>query len=73
MKLKYGLTKRQLEAFNYIKSYIHKHGYSPSYHEIMMANNYKSKSAIHQIVNNLEKRKWLKKIPGTARSLTLAA
>lgn len=70
--MKYGLTKRQLDAFNFIKSYIENNGYSPSYHEIMVAGNFSTRSAIHAIINNLEKRKWLKRIPGTARSLTVA-
>ena len=67
--MEYGLTKRQLEIFKFIKLYIRKHGYSPSYAEIAVANNCKARSHIHKVIRQLEQRKWVISIPGTARSI----
>ena len=67
--MEYGLTKRQLQIFKFVKSYIKKHSYSPSYEEIAVANNVKSRSHIHKVVKQLEQRKWVISIPGTARSI----
>jgi len=69
--MQYGLTKKQQQVFNYIKSYIKKHGYSPSYNEIAEANNMKTRSHVHQIISNLEKRKWIARIPAAARSIKI--
>lgn len=57
--------------FKFIESYIRKHGYSPSYTEIAEANNMRTRSHVHQFITNLEKRKWIKRIPGTARSIEI--
>lgn len=69
--MKYGLTEKHSKVFNWIKSYINKHGYAPSYQEIMVAHNMKTRSHVHKIINNLEKRKWITRIPATARSITI--
>lgn len=69
--MKYGLTPRHSKIYNWIKSYIKKHGYAPSYQEIMVAHKMKTRSHVHKIITNLEKRKWIARIPGTARSLTI--
>lgn len=68
---KYGLTPRQQKVYVFIKSYITKNGYSPSYSEIAEANNMKTRSHVNQIIVNLEKRKWITRIRGTARSIEI--
>ncbi len=67
----YGLTKRQLEVFKYIKNYIAKKKISPSFEEIKVAVGLKSKSGIHQIVLQLETRKWITKLRGKNRSIQI--
>ena len=69
--MKYGLTEKQRKVFNWIKSYIKKHGYAPSYTEIMVAHNMKTRSHAHKIITQLQERKWIAKIPATARSITI--
>lgn len=68
---RYGLTPRQQKVYAFIKSYITKNGYSPSYAEIAEANDMKTRSHVNQIIKNIEKRKWITRIPGTARSIEI--
>ena len=37
--IKFGITPKQKKVYDFIKSYIKKHKYSPSYDEIREANN----------------------------------
>jgi SOS-response transcriptional repressor LexA len=69
--MKYGLTPVQTKVFKWIKSYITKNSYAPSYQEIMVAHKLSSRSHVNRIIVNLEKRKWIARIPGTARSITI--
>jgi SOS-response transcriptional repressor LexA len=64
-------TKKQKELLNYIEDFIDKHGYSPSYREIMVALNYSSVATVALHVNNLIKRGHLKKREHSARSLAV--
>jgi len=64
-------TKKQKELLNYIEEFIDKHGYSPSYREIMSALNYNSVATVSLHVNNLIKRGHLKKRDHSARSLVV--
>ncbi len=69
--MQYGLTPRQTQVFKFIKSYISKKGYSPSYEEIAKANNMKTKSHVSQIIVKLEQRQWITRIPNTSRSINI--
>jgi SOS-response transcriptional repressor LexA len=64
-------TKKQKELLNFIEDFIEKHGYSPSYREIMVALNYSSVATVALHVNNLIKRGHLKKRDHSARSLAV--
>lgn len=64
-------TKKQKELLNYTEDFIDKHGYSPSYREIMVALNYNSVATVALHVNNLIKRGHLKKRDHSARSLAM--
>tara|TARA_B100000780_G_C21048641_1_gene421003 strand:+ start:633 stop:851 length:219 start_codon:yes stop_codon:yes gene_type:complete len=67
----YGLTQKQLKLFKFIKSYIAKNTVSPSYDEMRVAVHLKSKNSINKYVSQLEDRKWIKKLPGKARSIQI--
>ena len=67
----YGLTAKQLKLFKFIKNYIAKKNISPSYDEMKVAVGLKSKNSINKRVNQLEDRKWIKKLPGKARSIQI--
>jgi repressor LexA len=62
-------TKKQKELLTYIEQFIAEHGYSPSYREIMSAQNYNSVATVALHVNNLIKRGHLQKRENSARSL----
>lgn len=66
-------TKKQKELLNFIEDFIDKHGYSPSYREIMKALNYTSVATVSLHVNNLIKRGHLKKRDHSARSLEVVS
>lgn len=62
-------TKKQKELLSFIESFINEHGYSPSYREIMNAQQYNSVATVALHVNNLIKRGHLRKRENSARSL----
>jgi repressor LexA len=70
--MQYGLTEKQLKLFKFIKSYIAKKNISPSYDEMKMAINLKSKNSVYEYVKQLVERGWLKNLKGKARSLRIA-
>ena len=55
------MTRKQSELLKYITAYIQKNDFSPSYDEMKVAVNLKSKSGIHRLVEALEKQKKNKK------------
>jgi len=69
--MKYGLSPRQKIVFDYIKSYMKKQPVAPSYEEMMIATGYKSKSAVFNIIKQLEERKWITRLPGKNRSIRI--
>lgn len=64
-------TKKQKELLGFIENFINEHGYSPSYREIMVGQNYTSVATVALHVNNLIKRGHLQKRDKSARSLEL--
>lgn len=66
-------TKKQHETLAFIREFIEKHGYSPSYREIMKGCNYTSVATVALHVNNLIKRGHIVKRDKSARSLELVA
>lgn len=67
MKIK--LTKKQALIIEFISDYTGSHGVSPTYREIMTALGLSSVSAVAEHIDNLVKKRALKKVPGAARSL----
>lgn len=65
----YGLTSRQLSLLNYIASYIKTHEIPPSFDEMKDAIELKSKSGVHRLVNSLEERGFIMRLPNRARSI----
>lgn len=62
-------TKRQKELLSYIDSFIARHGFSPSYREIMKGCGYRSVATVALHIDNLIKRGHLIKRDHSARSL----
>jgi repressor LexA len=63
------LTKKQHELLLFIEEYLKKDQISPSFEEMKIALNLKSKSGIHRLVSALEERGFIRKLANKARAL----
>lgn len=68
-----GLTRRQLQAYRFIESYIREHGCSPSFDEIRGGLGMKSKAPVHNMVKRMVERGFVTTLPGRSRSIALTA
>jgi DNA-binding MarR family transcriptional regulator len=66
-----GLTRRQMELLAYIRGYVGKHGYAPSFEEMKQAIGLASKSGIHRMIKALEERGYVTSLYNKARSIEL--
>lgn len=66
-------TKKQRELLAFIDDFIKRHGYSPSYREIMTGLGYTSVATVSLHVNSLIQRGHLQKRDRSARSLEVVA
>lgn len=62
-------TKKQQELLVFVDDFIRRHGYSPSYREIMKSLGYNSVATVSLHINNLIKRGHMIKRDHSARSL----
>ena len=63
------LTKRQKQIFDFIKLYIKKHGYSPTFEEIKRRLKVNALSGIHQHINTLIDKGYLMRDKNATRGL----
>ena len=63
------LTKKQYQLLMFIDSRLKVVGISPSFEEMKMALNLKSKSGIHRLITGLEERGFIRRLPYRARAL----
>ncbi len=63
------LTKKQKNLLLFINKKLRSTGVSPSYEEMKMSLNLKSKSGIHRLINALEERGFIKRLAHKARAL----
>ncbi len=63
------LTKKQHELLQFINDRIMTTGVSPSFDEMKVALELRSKSGIHRLITALEERGFLKRLPNRARAL----
>lgn len=64
-------TPRQKQAYDFIRSFIDKEGYGPSYQEIQEGLGLGSKSGVHRLVEGLEQRGLIVRRPRLKRSIAL--
>lgn len=64
-------TPRQKQAYDFIRSFIDKEGYGPSYQEIQEGLGLSSKSEVHRLVYALRERGLIELIPNRARCISL--
>ena len=63
------LTKKQKNLLIFINEKLKRTGISPSYDEMRVSLNLKSKSGIHRLISALEDRGFIKRLPHKARAL----
>lgn len=65
------LTKIQKEIYDFIQSFLKKHGYAPSMEEIAKHFGYNSLATVHKHLTHLEEKKMLSRQPNRSRSIEL--
>ncbi|MEI6486354.1 MAG: transcriptional repressor LexA [Sphingomonadales bacterium] len=63
------LTRKQQELLIFIDERLKSDGVSPSFEEMKEALNLKSKSGVHRLINALEERSFIRRLPNRARAL----
>ena len=63
------LTKKQKNLLLFINKKLRSSGVSPSYEEMKLSLNLKSKSGIHRLISALEERGFIRRLPHKARAL----
>ena len=63
------LTPKQHELLCFIHHRLEETGVSPSFEEMKEALDLKSKSGIHRLINALEERQFIRRLPNRARAL----
>ena len=69
--MKYTLTKKQQECFDFLKQYIEDHKIAPSYRDIVRGTKIGSTSGVHAALNIIEKKGWIKRLPGSTRAINI--
>lgn len=65
------LTKKQYKLFTFLKSYAKKHKVMPSFEEMMVHMNKKSKSGIFEMLGYIELKGYIVKHPFKARAIQI--
>ena len=65
------LTKRQLQLYNFLKVHFKKNKIMPSFDEILLFMNMKSKAQAFQMLGYLEYKGYIKRNPHRARSIEI--
>ena len=63
------LTAKQHELLRFIHDRLGKTGVSPSFDEMRVALDLKSKSGVHRLISALEERQFIRRLPNRARAL----
>ena len=71
MKNRIPMTPVMLNLLNFIKKYVKKNKYYPTFQEMCEGLNYRSKNSITVLINKLAKRNEVKKINGYRRNIEL--
>ncbi len=66
-----ALTKRQKEILDYLNEYYEDHGYSPSFEEIARHFRFSSLATVHEHLENLQRKGYIRKSYNESRSIEL--
>jgi repressor LexA len=65
------LTSRQKQMLDYIKWYSAEHGFCPTFAEMMVALRITSKSQVYYLLEGLEERGHIRRIPNRSRAIEI--
>ena len=65
------LTKKQLDLLEFIHKRVQRDGVPPSFDEMKLALDLKSKSGIHRLITALEERGFIRRLPHRARAVEI--
>lgn len=65
------LTKRQKEILDFLRAFLEEHGYAPSYEEIARHFAYGSLATVHEHLENLQRKGYIRKSYNESRSIEL--
>ena len=66
-----ALTKRQKEILDYLQGYLEENGYAPSFEEIAQRFSYSSLATVHEHLENLKQKGYIRKDYNASRSIEL--
>lgn len=66
-----ALTRRQKEVYDFISTFVDRHGYSPSFEEIAEGLGLSSLATVHKHISNLEEKQLLRRDYNRSRSIDL--
>lgn len=69
--VRYGLTKQQIRALDFIRQHIKRTSTAPSFDEIQCGVGVSSKSTVHRYVHALVERGHITLLPGRPRSIAI--
>ncbi|MBI4409906.1 MAG: transcriptional repressor LexA [Gemmatimonadetes bacterium] len=65
------LTRRQKEILDFLREFVDEHGYSPSFEEIAQRFSYSSLATVHEHLENLKRKGYIRKSYNESRSIEL--
>ena len=65
------LTPKQLKLFKYLKNYFKEHEYMPTFEEMKVYMNIKSKSGVHNMLGAIEWKGYIKTYPAHHRAIKI--
>ena len=65
------LTPKQLKLLKYLKNYFKENEYMPSFEEMKVYMNIKSKSGVHHMLGAIEWKGYIKRIPASPRAIKI--
>ncbi len=66
-----GLTEKQGDAYRFICDFADENGCSPTFSEIMVALDLKSKGGVYRLLDGLEERGRIRRLPNRARAIEI--
>lgn len=69
--MKYGLTKKQKQAYDFIVGYISKNDIPPSFNEVMLGVELRSRGGAHRLIHALRDRGYIDFVPKMKRSIVV--